>query len=147
MKKRMRWRGLAGGVMVLAAACARPHDDPAAAYGAFSSAMKKHEWDQAYKALSTPTQKRIEERARTVAEAGCPPGEKADGGARCAVKTDAPVMFFASGVKVQELGKMTVVERNDATAVIEVAEDGGSYRQKMVKEGNAWRVDLSEGLR
>jgi hypothetical protein len=147
MKKPMRWRGFLGGLMLVAAACAKPHDDPTAAYGAFSSSMKKHEWDQAYKALSTPTQKLIEERARSIAEAGCPPGEQLDAGARCAVKPDAPVLFFASGVKVQELGKMTVLERNDATAVIEVAEDGGSYRQKMVKEGNAWRVDLSEGLK
>lgn len=147
MKGSMRGRAFAGGLMLLVAACARQHDDPVAAYGTFSTALKRHEYDQAFKALSTPTQKAIEERAKAVSEAACPPGALADAGARCAVKTDAPAIFFASGVKVQELGKMTVVERNDTSAVIEVGEDGGSYRQKMVKEANGWRVDLTEALR
>jgi hypothetical protein len=137
---------LVGGVLLLTASCVKQHDDPVAAYGSFSTALKRHEYDAAYKALSTPTQKAIEDRVKVVAEAACPPGEKADAGARCAVKADAPAIFFASGVKVQELGKMTVLERNDASAVIEVAEDGGSYRQKMVKEASGWRVDLTEAL-
>ena len=146
-----------GGLTLLVVSCRPQHDDPLVAYGAFSTAVKRHDTDTAFKALSTPTQKAIEERMKSISEAACPPGalqadkEKKDKDEkekpRCAVKTDAALMFFASGVKVQELGKMTVLEKSDEAAVIEVGEDGGSYRQKMVKEGTGWRVDLTETLR
>ncbi len=147
-----------GGVVLLAA-CRPQHDDPVEAYAVFSSNLKHRDIDAAYKALSTPTQKAYEARVKLLAEAACPPGaqpsdkdrEKEDDGAkdkpRCAVKAEAPLVAFASGVKVQPLGPMKLLERSGDVAVIEIGEDGGSYRQRMVKEGAAWRVDLTEALR
>ncbi len=156
------WCWLGGLILLGATACRPQHDDPLEAYAAFSSNLKRHEVEAAYKSLSTPTQKAFEERVKQVAEAACPPGAlalekdpaKADDDGknakpkpRCAVKPDPPLVAFASGVKVQPLGPMKLLERNADVAVIEVGADGGSYRQKMVKEGSAWRVDLTEALR
>lgn len=108
-------------------------DTPEAAYASFARAVQRGEYQVAYQALSAETRQAIAVRSREISQAS--------GGA---LKDDPAVLAFASGVKPTPVSEVKVVKREDQVATVAVTAGGATQQQRMVKEGEQWKVDLSE---
>ncbi len=130
-KKRIMqlWLLFAVGVM----ACERPGPrTPEAGYRVFAEAVRKGDTHAAWTALSRPTRAAVEARAHAISAAS--------GGL---IKDDPALMLFQSGTRPAPAGEVTLVQSDGGTAVLEVAGPSGPRRIAMVRDGEAWLVDLS----
>ena len=114
-------------------------DTPDDAYRQFSSALKRNDLTTAWDSLSAQTRAILEERSKAVAAAS-----------KGAIKDEPSLpklLTFVSGVRVQPVGEIKVLNLEGALAVLEVTEPQGKREQKMVKVGNRWYVDLTDSLK
>jgi hypothetical protein len=133
------------------AGCREPKwDKPEDAYTSFAQAVRigraklsagdekagRAELKTAYEALSGPTRTAIEERSKEISSTS--------GGA---VKDDPVLLAFVTGVKPEPLEAVRTLHEEGAAATVSVTVGGKTVEQKMVKEGERWKVDLSEAFK
>lgn len=124
-------------VLLALAACRQPSwDTPEAAYSSFSQALQRGEYQLAYQALSSESRRALESRSKQISAAS--------GGA---VRDEPWLLAFATGAKPRPLTSVKVVSQDERSAVISAAADEQTAQVRMVKEGDRWRVDLSETLK
>ncbi len=117
--------------------CQNPRwDSPELAYASFAKLLQKGELKAAYDALSGPTREAIEARAREVADAS--------GGA---VRDDPAYMTFLTGVKPQPVTRLELVEHKGTEAIVRVTSGEKSAEVRLVKEGDRWKVDLTDAFK
>ncbi len=125
-------------VLALALGCNRPRfDTPTAAYESFARAIQKGDYDVAWSALSSNTQKLLSERAKEISAAS--------GGS---VKDDPAALFFAEGARAPQVSEIKLVREEGDGAVLAVTAAGEATREvRMVKERGGWRIDSEPALR
>jgi hypothetical protein len=117
--------------------CRAPRfDTPETAYASFSSALLHHEYKTAYDALSTETRKAIEAKSKEISTTS--------GGA---VADEPTQLAFGTGSKPSAITEIKVVRQEGDAATVSVTAGGHTSEQKLVKEGAAWKVDLSESFK
>ena len=117
-------------------ACDRSRaDGPAEAYTSFSKAVQRGDWKAAYSALSQETQQRLAARAKEIAAAS--------GGA---IKDDPASFAFSSAPRPEPVTEVKVVRQDGDRAVLVATAGGHTQKVSMVRENNAWKIDLTEKL-
>ena len=117
-------------------ACDRSRaDGPAEAYTSFSKAVQRGDWKAAYSALSQETQQRLATRAREIAAASAG-----------AIKDDPASLAFSSAPRPEPLTEVKVVRQDGDRAVLVATAAGHTQQVSMVRENNAWKIDLTEKL-
>ena len=123
--------------LALAAGCNRPRfDTPLAAYQSFARAIQKGDYEVAWSALSSGTQKLLSDRAREISAAS--------GGS---VKDDPAALFFVEGARAPQLSEIKLVHEEGDSAVLAVTAAGATREVRMVKERGSWRIDSEPALR
>ena len=117
-------------------ACDRSRaDGPAEAYTSFSKAVQRGDWKAAYSALSQETQQRLAARAKESAAAS--------GGA---IKDDPASFAFSSAPRPEPVTEVKVVRQDGDRAVLVATAGGHTQKVSMVRENNAWKIELTEKL-
>ena len=117
-------------------ACDRSRaDGPAEAYTSFSKAVQRGDWKAAYSALSQETQQRLAARAKEIAAAS--------GGA---IKDDPASFAFSSAPRPEPVTEVKVVRQDGDRAVLVATAGGHTQKVSMVRENNAWKIELTEKL-
>ena len=117
-------------------ACDRSRaDGPAEAYTSFSKAVQRGDWKAAYSALSQETQQRLAARAKEIAAAS--------GGA---IKDDPASLAFSSAPRPEPLSEVKVVRQDGDRADLVATAGGHTQKVSMVRENNAWKIELTEKL-
>lgn len=128
---------LAFGV-ALVVGCNRPRwDTPIDAYKSFARALEKGERNTAWNALSSESRKIVEARSKAVSQAS--------GGA---IQDDPQLLVFGGNFTASPIDEVKVVKQEGDVATLSVSPRGGQAREvRMVKEGEAWKLDVSELLK
>jgi hypothetical protein len=121
------------GALIVLAACARPQG-PEAAFRAFVNATASGQRDAAWALLSDASRKTVEAAWQEAKKAG---GEGAP--------ASPQAMLFSDDLRVQRRVKsITVASSQGDRTVLRVTDDLGESREvPMVREGGAWRVELT----
>ena len=111
-------------------------DTPDDAYRLFSAALKRSDLNTAWDSLSVQTRTVLEQKSKAISEAS-----------KGVIKDEPKILTFVSGVKIQPLGEVKVLQSEGPIAVLEVTDPTGKHEQKMVKVDNRWYVDLTDSLK
>ena len=110
-------------------------DNPVDAYLSFKRAASEGKTKVAYDALSEPTRKKLELKANEVTRAS-------DGG----VKPAPADLFFAHPTLAEPVTEVALLKQEGNVAMLKVMVGSEARQLRMVKENEAWKVDLSEQL-
>lgn len=118
--------------------CNRPNwDTPVSAYLSYARALEKRDVKTAWGALSTETRKVLEARSAEVT--------KVSGGA---VKDMPEALFFGGNFATEPVKEVSLVKQDGNVALLSVVPREGDPREvRMVNEGGAWKLDVSERLK
>jgi hypothetical protein len=123
--------------LALAAGCNRPRfDTPTAAYESFARAIQKGDYDVAWSALSSGTQRLLSDRAREISAAS--------GGS---VREDPAALFFVERVRAPPVSEIKLAREEGDSAALAVTAGGVTREVRMVKERGGWRIDSEQALR
>ncbi|NVJ06963.1 hypothetical protein HUW63_17135 [Myxococcus sp. AM001] len=116
--------------------CNRPRfGTPQDAYTSFHRLVKRGELQQAWGALSKPTQDALAQRAQVVGAASG--GEE---------KPEPLALFFANVPPPPDVTEVSLVREEGDVATVLVRAGGNSHEVRMVREPSGWKVDLSASL-
>lgn len=124
-------------VAALCWGCNRPNwDTPVSAYLSYARALEKKDVKTAWGALSTETRKVLEARSAEVT--------KISGGA---VKDVPEALFFGGNFATEPVKEVSLVKQEGNVAFVSVVPQQGDPREvRMINEGGAWKLDVSERL-
>ena len=121
---------------LLLAACNQPrYDTPVSAYQSFHRLVQRHEYEQAWEALSQPSRQALAERSRALAEAS-----------QGSVKDDPVAFFFTNATRLPDVTDVTLLSEEGDRAVVRVLGPAGASEVRMVREPSGWRLDLTGSL-
>lgn len=130
-----RWPSLAWPCFLwLGAAACHGHQSPDDTFRAFTVAVLSHQADAAWALLSKDSQESMTD-ATKQAVAQAPKGD---------VPTDPKAFLFGEDVQLARPVKdIKVLDQNNKLAHLQVTTDDGDHPVTMVREGDAWRLDLT----
>lgn len=122
-------------LVLIAAGCQKPvATSPEATYRAFVTALQRSDARRAFDMLTPATREKVQLRSKAISEAS-----------QGLVRDEPQLLLFQSS-RPGELGEISQVRADEATAVLKVATADGEREVKLVKDSGRWLIDLSEQL-